>query len=273
MNHANEPLLRAVGLSKSYAPRQPFYRATQIVRAFQNVELSIDEHAVLAIVGESGAGKSSLGRCLAGLEDPDHGEIWYGGCNLAVPGNRDLLRYRREIQFMFQDSTSALNPRFSAMDLIAEPLIIQHLETPPRARERAIELMGAVGLAHGSASKRPLEFSGGQRQRIALARALALQPKVLILDEALSNLDVALQESILDLLSDLGKNRSITYVHICHDLNLVWRFATVVAVMHCGEIVEQAPVDELFAHPRHPYTQRLLGAMPSLDTLLEERSA
>lgn len=273
MIHGNAPLLRVASLAKSYVQRRALGGAKYLVRAFDGVSLSIERGATLAIVGESGAGKSSLARCLALLEKPDAGEIWHDGRNIAGLAGRTLLPFRREVQLMFQDSTSALNPRLSAAELIAEPLLIQRVGTQTQRRERALHLMRSVGLAPESANKRPLEFSGGQRQRIALARALALQPKLLILDEALSNLDLAHQESMLHLLADLQAARSLAYIHISHDLRLVSQFTGEVAVMHNGKIVEQAPSEELFERPRQPYTQELLAAMPPLETLLLERSA
>jgi ABC-type glutathione transport system ATPase component len=273
MSGANAPLLRVVGLAKSYIQRRAFGRAKFTVRAFADVSVSVEPGTTLAIVGESGAGKSSLARCMAMLERPDSGEIWHDGRNVAHLRDKELLPYRRDVQLMFQDSTSALNPRLSAVDLIAEPLLVQDVGTPAERRERAFDLMRAVGLSPDHANKRPLEFSGGQRQRIALARALVLQPKLLILDEALSSLDVAHQDAMLRLLSDLQLQHSLSYVHVSHDLRLVSRLASEVAVMQGGKIVEHAPVDELFLHPRHAYTQELLGAMPPLETILLERSA
>jgi peptide/nickel transport system ATP-binding protein len=273
MSGPNAPLLRVVGLAKTYVQRRGFGRARFTVGAFADVSLSIEPGRTLAIVGESGAGKSSLARCIALLEKPDRGEIWNDGRNVAHLRDSELLLYRREVQLMFQDSTSALNPRLSAVDLIAEPLFVQRIGTSVERRERALDWMRAVGLSPDHASKRPLEFSGGQRQRIALARALALQPKLLILDEALANLDVAHQDAMLRLLSDLQVRHSLSYIHISHDLRLVSQFASEVAVMQAGKIVEYASADELFSHPRHPYTQELLGAMPPLETVLLERSA
>ena len=273
MSKANAPLLRVVGLAKTYLQRRPFGRAKFTVPAFADVSLSLEPGKTLAIVGESGAGKSSLARCLALLERADRGEIWHEGRNVTQVAGKQLLPFRRDVQLMFQDSTSALNPRLSAVDLIAEPLVIQRIDTSPQRRERALGLMRTVGLSPDHANKRPLEFSGGQRQRIALARALALQPKVLILDEALANLDVAHRDAMLRVLGDLQGEHSLAYIHISHDLRLVSQLANEVAVMQAGRIVEQRSAEELFSHPRHAYTQELLGSMPPLETLLKERSA
>jgi ABC-type glutathione transport system ATPase component len=273
MSTASAPLFRVVGLAKTYVQRRALGRAKFTVRAFTDVSLSLEPGRTLAIVGESGAGKSSLARCLALLEKSDSGEIWHDGRNVAKLGDKELLRFRRDVQLMFQDSTSALNPRLSAVDLIAEPLLIQRIDTIAKRRQRALDLMRTVGLSPDHANKRPLEFSGGQRQRIALARALVLQPKLLILDEALANLDVAHRDAMLRLLNGLQREHSLSYIHISHDLRIVSQIANEVAVMQAGRIVEQGPANELFSHPRHAYTQELLGSMPSLETLLLERSA
>jgi ABC-type glutathione transport system ATPase component len=267
-----EPILRVNGLTKSYVQRGALTHARYMVHAFTGVNLVVNRGATLAIVGESGAGKSTLARCLALLEQPDSGEICYGGRDVANLTSRDLLPFRRQIQLMFQDSTSALNPRLPAGELIAEPLLVQNVGTPAEHRDRALDLMHSVGLPPESANKYPFEFSGGERQRIALARALALEPRLLILDEALSNLDVVRQQAMLDLLARLQAEHSLTYIHILHDLRLVSQFGREVAVMHNGKVVEQSTAEELFARPRHPYTRQLLDAMPPLDLLLLERS-
>lgn len=273
MTRATEPLLRVEGLGKSYVQRRPMTNAKYVVRAFEDVSLAVARGTTLAIVGESGAGKSSLARCMALLEKPDCGEMWYAERNVAVLAGSDLSLLRREIQLIFQDPTTALNARFSAAEIVAEPLVIQRIGSESERRERAIELMRRVGLPPESAEKSPLEFSGGQRQRLAIARALALEPRILILDEALSSLDQANQQMILRLLADLQKSHGLTYIHVSHDLRLVAQFAEEVAVMYAGKIVEQAPASQLFRRPEHPYTGDLLRAMPSLESILLERSA
>jgi oligopeptide transport system ATP-binding protein len=273
MSRDDAPILRVVGLAKSYTQRKAFSQAKYAVRAFEELSLSIERGRTWAIVGESGAGKSSLARCMAMLERADRGEIWHDGRNILGLAERELGAFRRDVQMMFQDSTSALNPRLSAAELIAEPLLVQRIGNALERRERAMELMRAVGLDAAGATKRPLEFSGGQRQRIALARALALEPKLLILDEALANLDMAHQDAMLSLLERLQAERAIAYLHISHDLRRVARFANQVAVMHDGRIVERARAEELFSQPQHEYTRELLKAMPSVDLLLAEREA
>jgi peptide/nickel transport system ATP-binding protein len=267
------PLLEVRNLGKEYSQTQPFVRTRLTVRAFENADLVLRRDATLAIVGESGAGKSSLARCLALLEIPSSGEIFFDGRPTLNRPKHELFRLRRQVQLIFQDPTSSLNPQFSAAEIVAEPLRIQRIGTRAQQRERAIELMQLVGLSSDAGSKRPLEFSGGQRQRLAIARALALEPKLLILDEALSNLDRANQENILQLLDDLQAAHSLTYVHISHDLALVSRVAHEVAVMRSGRIVEHKATTELFARPEHSYTRQLLGAMEPMEAIWLGRSA
>ncbi len=271
MIRQSEPLVRVRGLSKTYVQRRQFSREKFELRAFEDVNLTIHHGTTLALVGESGAGKSSLARCLALLEDPTGGEIWFEGQNLLKLDRGEIASAHRRIQLTFQDPTSALNPRLTAAEIIAEPLEIQRAGTKAERRQRARELMEQVGLSPSWETKLPLEFSGGQRQRLAIARALSLEPKLLILDEALSNLDLANQEMILKLLDELQEAYSLTYLHISHDLRLVSRFADDVAVMHEGKIVEQKLALELFSRPEHSFTKELLAAMPTLESIYEER--
>jgi ABC-type glutathione transport system ATPase component len=269
----SDPLVRIRNLSKHHIQRNPLTRAEFTVHALKNVNLTIRRGTTLALVGESGAGKSTLAKCLALLERPSAGEIQLDGRNLIGLGRRDLHPIRRQIQMIFQDPASALNPRMTAGEIVAEPLAVQKIGTKMGRRQRALELIGQVGLPAYSEGKRPFEFSGGQRQRLAIARALALEPKVLILDEALSSLDLANQEMILKLLANLQATHSLTYLHISHDLRLVCEFADEVAVMSEGTIVEQARAAELFARPEHPHTKALLAAMPSLESICMRRLA
>jgi ABC-type glutathione transport system ATPase component len=268
-----EPLMNIRSLGKSYRQRRPFSRAKDSLSAFEDVHLVIRRCSTVAIVGESGAGKSSLARCLALLDKPSRGEIYWEGRSISGLPNKELFPLRRQIQLIFQDPSSSLNPRFTAAQIIAEPLRIHREGTPAQRHERAITLMKQVGLSPDHAQKRPAEFSGGQRQRLAIARALALEPKLLILDEALSSLDAANQEMILDLLVDLQATRALTYLHISHDLQLVSQFAGEVAVMHQGRIVEQQSARALFACPMHSYTQELVEEIPVIEAILEERPA
>jgi peptide/nickel transport system ATP-binding protein len=268
-----ETLVRIEHLSKSYVQRRPLTRSEFTLQALDDVNLTIRRGVTLAIVGDSGSGKSTLARCLALLEPPSGGEIWFDGKNLLALERSELSAARREFQLIFQDAASALNPRLTAVEIVAEPLRIQRAGTKESRRERALELMNQVRLPAHLEGKRPLEMSGGQRQRLAIARALALEPKLLILDEALSGLDLANQEMILKLLADLQAAHSLTYVHISHDLRQVSRFADEVAVMNDRTIVEHKTAAELFAHPENPYTQELLIALPSLETICADRAA
>lgn len=273
MNGPFEPVMKARRLTKEFAQRSALTREKFMVRALDEVDLTIRRGTTLALVGESGAGKSTLARCLALLEAPTGGEICYDGNDLARLGKADRFAMHREIQLIFQDPASALNPRMTASEIVAEPLAIQRIGDASERRGRAFHILEQVGLPAGAEGKRPLEFSGGQRQRLALARALVLEPKLLILDEALSSLDLANQEMILRLLSDLQARRGLTYVHVCHDLRLTSQLADEVAVMHAGKIVEQRPTAELFERPDHAYTKELLAAMPPIEAILEERLA
>lgn len=268
----SEIVLRAQNLGKHYVQHRPLTRAKFTVQAFQDVNLSIYRGTTLAIVGESGAGKSSLARSLALLEAPTQGEIWCEGQNLLLLRKSELFPIRRKAQLVFQDPASALNPRFTAGQIVAEPLLIQRIGTKAQQRERALGLMDQVGLPPKWERKFPFEFSGGQRQRLAIARSLALEPKLLIFDEVLSNLDLANQEIILQLLDELQRAHALTYIHVCHDLRIVSQIADEVAVMHAGRIVEQKPATELFANPSDPYTKELFDAMPSLETIAAGRS-
>lgn len=268
-------LVSVQGLEKNYAQRSrhPFGRAEHIVRALDGVNLTIPRGKAVALVGESGAGKSTLARCIALFEKPSYGEIWFDGQHVSKLRKEELFWLHRRIQFIFQDPTSALNPRMTAEEIITEPLAIHREGTDAERREIALQLMEQVGLSSTWSERHPFEFSGGQRQRLAIARALALNPSLLILDEALSNLDAQNQDLILQLLADLQGSRSLTYLHVCHELRLVERFADEVAVMRNGKIVECQTAAALFCRPQHPYTQALLDAMPSVESIFETRFA
>lgn len=268
-----QPLVRVQNLSKHYVQYRPLTRAKFTVRALDNACLTIRRGTTLALIGESGSGKSTLARCLALLEMPSGGAIWFAGENLVDLAPKDLFPFRRRIQLIFQDPTSALNPRLTAAEIVGEPLAVQSEGTKTSRRSRALELMAQVGLPAHCEHKRLFEFSGGQRQRLAIARALTLEPELLILDEALSSLDLANQEMLLELLADLQVAHSLTYLHISHDLRLVSQCADEVAVMYERTVVEQKTARELFANPEHPYTQELLAAMPSLESICLGRSA
>ena len=259
-------LVKANHLSKSYTQRAPFSRKEFVIEALAEVDFEIAPGSVTALVGESGSGKSTLATCLAMLEKPDSGEIWFDGQEVSRLKARELSPLRHRIQMVFQDSAGALNPRFSAWEIIAEPLEIRSRENTRKLRTRACEFMEEVGLSPDWADRGPLEFSGGQRQRLAIARAIALKPSFLILDEALSGLDLVTQALILDLLLDLRAAHGLTYLLISHDFRLVGEVADSIAVMHKGRIVEQGRRREIIGHPRNVHTQELLGSVKKVES-------
>lgn len=258
-------LMKARGLSKRYVQRAPFSRRRFAIDALVDVDFEIATGRLTALVGESGSGKSTLASCLAMMEKPDCGEIWFEGNEISHWSNRKLLPLRPKIQMVFQDSAGALDPRFSAAQIIEEPLEIQSRESGQKLRSRACELMEEVGLDANCANRSPLELSGGQRQRLAIARALALKPSLLILDESLSGLDLSTQAQILNLLLDLKAAHSLTCLLISHDLSLVGQVADFVAVMHQGRIVEYGSAPQVLGSPQHPHTRKLLASVQFLE--------
>lgn len=254
-------LLSARKIRKRYDQKRGFSGSRFSVEAVNGVNLDVPRGGTIGLVGESGAGKSTLVRCLALLEKPTSGEIKFEGRELLTLSGMELFLARREIQIVFQDPTSSLNPRMRAVEIVAEPLKIQHEGTKEERRDAAIALLEQIGLPTSSAEKLPFEFSGGQRQRIAIARALALRPKLLILDEAFSNLDLATRDSLLRLLSELQAIHSLTYLHVSHDLRLVAETASEVFVMYEGRIVEHARPGDLLARPESEYARLLIEAM------------
>ncbi|MGH9757089.1 MAG: ABC transporter ATP-binding protein [Candidatus Acidiferrales bacterium] len=268
-----EPFLEIRGLSKRYEQRRAFSRTKFTIHAVEDVNLHIRRGTNFALVGESGAGKSTVVRCLALIETPTAGEILLEGVELLALRRKALLSVRRHIQIIFQDPASALNPGLTAGEIIAEPMVIHGLGTRLEQRLRALQWMEKVGLPAKWENKRPLDFSGGQRQRLAIARALVLEPKLLILDEAFSGLDLANQRTILRILSDLQTMHSLTCLHVSHDLRMVADLTDEVAVMHRGKIVECGRTSELLSRPQHPYTRDLLESLPPLESICQKRSA
>lgn len=258
----SQPLVRVRHLSKSYVRGHALrWRASHIV-ALRDVNLEVAASSTLALVGESGSGKSTLARCLARLEEPSAGQIWFDGQNLLAATGQALFHLRAQIQLILQETASAFNPRFSAEEIIMEPVNLQRLSSPAERRRRCLELLEQVGLARSSLRRFPHEFSGGQRQRLAIARALALTPRFLILDESLAGLDLSVQAQIMDLLQELQSRHRLTYLYISHDLGLMGAIADEIAVLHQGKIVERQTARELFASPQHPITSALLRAIP-----------
>jgi ABC-type glutathione transport system ATPase component len=252
--------LRVRGLTRRYWVRNGAWRPLSPLLAVNDVSFAIPPGKTLALVGRSGSGKSTAARCVMRFEKPDTGEIWVGETNIASLGTKALAPFRTKIQMIFQDPATSMNPRMSAADIIEEPLLIQRRGSRTERRDRVAQLMQEVHVSPDWMDRRAGEFSGGQRQRLALARALALEPKLLVLDEALTGLDLSTQARIANLLFELQAARSLTYLLISHDLGLVVRMADLIAVMSGGKIVEQGSTSQVITQPEHPKTRALLAA-------------
>ena len=261
---AIRPMLAVEGLSKVFGSSGLFSRRKE-VRAVDGVSFSIRDGETLALVGESGCGKSTTGRLVLRLLDATSGSIRFSGCDIRDLPHKDLTRLRRDMQIVFQDPYSSLNPRMTVRDLIGEPLLIHEGMGRADMDARVAELLSIVGLRPDHARRYPHEFSGGQRQRIGIARAIALSPKLVVCDEAVSALDVSVQAQVVNLLQDIQERVGLSYLFISHDLTVVRQMAHQVAVMYLGRIVETAPTEDLFRTPRHPYTRLLLDAIPVPD--------
>jgi oligopeptide/dipeptide ABC transporter ATP-binding protein len=260
------PLVEARGLSKHYrVGRGLFGRGADVLRAVDDVSFALPSGTTVGLVGESGCGKSTLGRVLLALEKPTSGEVRFAGRPVDPADKRAVRRLRREIQIIFQDPYSSLNPRQTVRGALEEVLRVHELCPPGERRARVDELLERVGLDPAMGDRRPHEFSGGQRQRIVIARALAVGPRFIVADEAVSALDVSIRAQILNLLITLQDDLDLTYLFISHDLGVVRHMSTRIVVMYLGRVVEEAATGELFDEPLHPYTQALLAAVPSVD--------
>ena len=268
-----EPLLRVRNLTKRFAMKGGlFSRDVDYVSAVDGVSFDIHAGETLGLVGESGCGKSTTGRCILRLIEPTSGEVWFEGRNVTAMGADELRRLRRDVQIIFQDPYASLNPRMTVGAIVGEALTIHALAKNAREYDdRVVELLETVGLHADHIRRYPHEFSGGQRQRIGIARALAVSPKLIICDEPVSALDVSVQAQVINLLEDLQKKLHLTYLFVAHDLSVVEHISARVAVMYLGRIVEIAGSRDLYSSPKHPYTEALLSAVPIPDPAVKRK--
>jgi len=264
------PLLEARHIVKHYPVRGGvFMKQTGSIKAVDGVSLTIHAGETIGLVGESGCGKTTFGRAILRLEEPSSGEILFQGRNILGCSRNEMQALRREMQIIFQDPFSSLNPRKTVAHIIGEPLQVHGVKRRAERNAQVLELLEVVGLSREHMRRYPHQFSGGQRQRIGVARALALKPKLVVCDEAVSALDVSIQAQVINLLKDLQADYGLTYLFISHDLSVVEHVSDRVAVMYLGLIVELAPSGVLYREPLHPYTQALLSAVPIPDPSLE----
>ena len=261
----NKPLIIVKNLKKYFPISKGLFRKPkEFVRAVDGVSLSISENEVLGLVGESGCGKSTLGKCILRLIEPDSGEVIFDGVDIMKLGKKELRKLRSKMQIVFQDPYASTDPRMTIKDIVAEPFKI-HGAAKEEIEGKVLELLQNVGLTEDHLYRYPHEFSGGQRQRIVIARALALNPKFIVLDEPTSSLDVSVQAQILNLLKTLRNKLNLGYLFISHDLSVIKFMSDRIAVMYLGKIVELAPNKELFKEQIHPYTKVLVSAIPIPD--------
>ena len=268
-----EPLLRVQNLVKQFPITGGLLgRVVDRVHAVDGVSFDLAAGETLGVVGESGCGKSTTGRCILRLIEPTAGEVWFEGKSVTKASKEELRALARDMQIIFQDPYASLNPRMTVASIIGEALTIHKLtKTPQEYEARIVQLLETVGLNADHMRRYPHEFSGGQRQRIGIARALAVNPKLIVCDEAVSALDVSIQAQVINLLEDLQEQFSLTYIFIAHDLSVVEHISDRVAVMYLGRIVEIAPAQALYTNPLHPYTEALLSAVPIPDPSIKRK--
>ena len=275
MTDSDNILLRVENLVKYFPIMRTraliFSRQEGAVHAVDDISFFVKKGETLGLVGESGCGKSTTGRTILQLHRATSGHVFFEDIDLVALKGEDLRKTRQRMQMIFQDPYASLNPRLTVQEIVGEPLLVHNVATGKEIEERVSQLLKLVGLNPAFAKRYPHEFSGGQRQRIGVARALALQPSLIVCDEPISALDVSIQAQVVNLLEDLQSEFNLTYLFIAHDLSMIRHISNRVAVMYLGVIVELASRDELYAHPLHPYTQALLSAVPVPDPLVEEK--
>ncbi len=258
-------LLKVEGLKKHFAVKGGLLKAKRLSRAVDGVDFSINQGEVFAVVGESGCGKSTLARLVLRLIEPTDGHVYFNEVDITRASRSELLRIRRQLQIIFQDPFASLNPRHRIIDAIGEPLIVHKIVSGKALKEKVVELLNKVGMDSDALYRYPHEFSGGQRQRICIARALAVNPMLIVADEPTSALDVSIQAQIINLLDELRTSSNISFLFISHNLEVVRHFSDTVAVMYLGKVVELGKTEELFPVPFHPYTAALISAVPRPD--------
>lgn len=269
MKYQNEPLLEIKNLKKFFLKKSALQKKNkEIVKAVDDISITIHKGETFGLVGESGCGKSTLAKTIIRLFGVTDGQIIFEGTDIAKMNAKELLPYRRQMQMIFQDPYSSLNPRMSVGEIIGEPLSVHHIAKGAEKERKVKELLDTVGMRREYIHRYPHEFSGGQRQRIGIARAIAINPKFIICDEPTSALDVSIQAQVINLLRNIQKDLGTTYLFISHDLAMVQNIADCIGVMYLGRLVELAESDELFQHPLHPYTQALLSAVPDVTSKL-----
>jgi oligopeptide/dipeptide ABC transporter ATP-binding protein len=269
----NSEILKVNRVSKRFPVKEGIIRrTTQFNQAVNQVSFSISRGETLGLVGESGCGKSTLARCIVRLHNIDSGSIFYQNKNIANLKGRELLEYRKSVQMIFQDPMESLNSRHTVGEILAEPFIIHDIGNQTTRRGEVARLLELVGLPQNSTDRYPFQFSGGQRQRIGIARALALNPSLIVCDEAVSALDVSIQAQILNLLLELQEELNLSYLFIAHDLSVVKQISNRVAVMYLGNIVETATSHSIYQHSKHPYTQSLIASIPVPDPSIRNKA-